>query len=228
MLRFLFIVGFTLLLGWTVLNLPESAPGLTAAVRMHLEQSGVSHPVTAVLLNFRGYDTLLEIVVLILAVLGVWSLRYADGAAVAACECPQVLASLVRLLAPVIIVVAGYLLWCGAHEPGGAFQGGAILAVGGVLWSLAYRVAPTVRSALLIRVALVLGFAVFLTVATAVMTNGANLLEYPHAWAGELILLIEATLTVSIGVILALLFVGAPSARSNSAIDPLSLSKRTP
>ena len=44
---------------------------LPEAVAAHMAESGVEHPVTAVLLNFRGYDTLLEVAVLLLALLGV-------------------------------------------------------------------------------------------------------------------------------------------------------------
>ena len=51
------------LVAWAVLGLPESA-GLREAVTAQMDRSGVSHPVTAVLLNFRGYDTLLEVAVL--------------------------------------------------------------------------------------------------------------------------------------------------------------------
>jgi multisubunit Na+/H+ antiporter MnhB subunit len=47
---------------------------LARAVATHLELSGVSNPVTAVLLNFRGYDTLLELAVLLAAVLGILAL----------------------------------------------------------------------------------------------------------------------------------------------------------
>jgi len=61
-------------LGYTVLSLPDQAHGLQNAVAGQLKNSGVSNPVTAVLLNFRGYDTLLEMVALLLALLGVWSL----------------------------------------------------------------------------------------------------------------------------------------------------------
>ena len=54
---------------WTARNgLPvEGYDG--APVAAHLAESGVTHPVTAVLLNYRGYDTLLEIAVLLLALL---------------------------------------------------------------------------------------------------------------------------------------------------------------
>jgi multisubunit Na+/H+ antiporter MnhB subunit len=40
-------------------------------VRGALDEAGVGQPVTAVLLNLRGYDTLLELVVMLLAALGV-------------------------------------------------------------------------------------------------------------------------------------------------------------
>ncbi|MDP3892698.1 hydrogenase subunit MbhD domain-containing protein, partial [Nocardioides sp.] len=38
-------------------------------------ESGVEHPVTAVLLNFRSYDTLLEVAVLLVAILAALALR---------------------------------------------------------------------------------------------------------------------------------------------------------
>ena len=93
------------------------------------------NPVTAVLLNFRGYDTLLEMVVLLVALLGVWAL---GGRSLRPEAAPgPVLDTLVRLLVPVLILVAAYLLWVGAHAPGGAFQAGSVLGAAGVLLLLA-------------------------------------------------------------------------------------------
>ncbi len=57
--------------------------------------SGVEHPVTAVLLNFRGYDTLLEIAVLLLALLVMLAVSPREEAAAAAsvdtrcCRCSR-------------------------------------------------------------------------------------------------------------------------------------------
>jgi len=45
---------------------PSGGVDLRTAVAANMTASGVEHPVTAVLLNFRGYDTLLEIAVLLL------------------------------------------------------------------------------------------------------------------------------------------------------------------
>ena len=48
-------------LSWAVVSLPAKPTGLTEASLAKLPESGVTNPVTAVLLNYRGYDTLLWI-----------------------------------------------------------------------------------------------------------------------------------------------------------------------
>lgn len=200
-------------LAWAMLSLPVPAIVLGALVEEQLAASGVTHPVTAVLLNFRGYDTLLEIGVLLLAVLGMLSLRLAaaDTDSVRRPAPEPVLRALVYALVPLMVLAAGYLLWSGAHQPGGAFQAGAVLAAAGVLLRLA-GILPALhppRAAL--RAGLLLGFALFLAVGAAAAGLGTALLAYPRAYAGVLITLIETALTVSIGLILVSLFVGAPS-----------------
>ena len=130
---FILISVLTLLLtaalGYAVWTLPSDGAGLGNDVAANLDRSGVSNPVTAVLLNFRGYDTLLEVMVLLLALLGAWSLGLSSPRREAAPG--LVLDTLSRLLVPLLILVAAYLLWVGAHAPGGAFQAGAVLAAAG-------------------------------------------------------------------------------------------------
>ena len=197
-------LAFVLLLGGALLGLEAAAVDLRGPVAMHLADSGVRHPVTAVLLNYRGYDTLLEVAVLLLALLAM--LAVADDARVAPPRAAHpVLQTLARLAAPLMIVVAVYLLWAGAFRPGGAFQAGAVLAAAVVLLHLAGLLPGwnTPRPGL--RVGLAAGFAVFLTTALGLLPQGA-LLQYPPAAAGGLILLIESALTISLGLTLAGLF----------------------
>ena len=63
-------VALTLLVAFVLLQaaqgLSEEPGGLTTDATEAIDESGVSHPVTAVLLNFRAYDTFLEVGVLIL------------------------------------------------------------------------------------------------------------------------------------------------------------------
>ena len=193
-------------LGYTVLSLPPYAEGLSGEVAAHLETSGVSNPVTAVLLNFRGYDTLLEMVVLLLALLGVWSI---GGVTLRRKAAPgPVLDTLTRLLTPLLILVTAYLLWVGAHAPGGAFQAGAVLGAAGVLLLLARWRPRAALMALPLRLVLVAGPGTFVAMAALLFVMEGGLLEYPPAQAGILILALETAATVSIGVTLAALFLG--------------------
>lgn len=191
---------------YAVLTVPQNAPGLGVWALENLKMSGVSNPVTAVLLNYRGYDTLLEMSVLLLVLIGVWSL---GGAPKQRKSFPgPVLSLLSNLLVPLLIMVAGYLLWVGAHAPGGAFQGGSVLGAAGVLllltgWRLGSRFAG-----LPLRIVLIAGLGVFIVSGIVFIMSGRHFLEYPALFSGSIILLIEAAATLSIGITLAALFLG--------------------
>ncbi len=207
MKRFAVICSALLFVGSLAAAMLELAPAaidLRGPVAAHLAASGVSHPVTAVLLNYRGYDTLLEIAVLLLALLAILAVVGEPGAAHPAPAHP-VLQTLARLATPLMIVVAVYLLWAGAFRPGGAFQAGAVLAAAGVLLHLAGLLPGWQTPRLRLRLGLAGGFALFLAVAGGLLAQGA-LLQYPPALAGGLILLIESGLTLSLALTLAGLF----------------------
>ena len=203
-------------LAWLVLYPANPAPTLGQAAAVHLPELGVGNPVTAVLLAYRSVDTLLEKVVLLLALVGVWSLapdRFWGGA-------PQLrrlarpdgaLALLGRLLPPIGIVVGVYILWVGAIAPGGAFQAGAILAAMWLLVMIArLHDAPEIGQRW-VRLLLIAGPAVFLAVGIAGFALPGGFLSYPANYAKPLIIAIEAALTLSIAVILGLLVAGPPA-----------------
>ncbi len=198
------------LLAAAVANLPAQQAGLSPQVEANLSDSGAGNPVTAVLLNFRGYDTLLEIAVLLLALIGVMQLRRETPGPVVSAEQRHslVLDSLVHVIVPLIVIVSGYLLWRGGDAPGGAFQAGALLAGAGVLLILNKQARPAWLSARVVRAFVAAGLLMFGGVALNVMWTGRNLLEYPIELAKPLILAIEAAATVSIAVILTMLFGG--------------------
>lgn len=193
-------------LGLVVWQLWVPAPGLSNLVDARLDESGVAYPVTAVLLNFRGYDTLLELAVLLLALIGVWSLSTASHLGDE--EPEPALAALSRLLAPLMILVAAYLVWVGAYAPGGAFQAGSVLGAAGVLLRLSGWRLSLSATGWPLRLVLVLGVAVFAFIGLAVIGFGQPLLGYPPGWAKPAILTIELAATLSIGAILAALFIG--------------------
>lgn len=209
-------LGVTLALAALVLHLPPSAPNLVAAVAEEQAATGLGNPVAAVLVAFRAVDTLLESVVLALAVIVVWSLaadRAWDGRprALEIDRPGPALVLLAQLLPPLGIVVGVHLFWTGADHPGGPFQAGALLAaMAALVWLARLGAPPTVRSGLA-RVGLVVGPLVFLLVGLAGVVVAGAYLGYPEHLAKPLILLIEAAKTLSVAVALALLVAGPPA-----------------
>jgi multisubunit Na+/H+ antiporter MnhB subunit len=206
-LVFIGIICFSLFLARILLMIPFGQNGLTEEVAGHQELSGVDSPVTAVLLNFRGYDTLLEVIVLLLAVIGVWSFTRAPIPAKER-KVGSVQLGMVRLLAPLMCLVGVYLVWQGSHLAGGAFQGGAV--IGGAIVLMLISELPWLNSipSFHLRLGLLFGPFVFVLVALGCLVSEGTFLTYPQNLAGPLLILIESACALSIGLTLASLFAG--------------------
>lgn len=179
--------------------------GLTDLVHAELEGAGTKHPVTAVLLNFRGYDTWIELGVLLLAVLGVLSIRQcSDLHSLAPPPAGTIVfENLVRGIMPLVLLVSGYLLWRGSFAPGGAFQAGVVLGAGGILlWMAGYRSLIMLHDAAW-RMLLILGFLAFLTLGSYSLLHTGVFLAYNRQYAGLQIFLLESGATLSIGTTMA-------------------------
>jgi multisubunit Na+/H+ antiporter MnhB subunit len=202
-------------LGAAVLFMRHSPPSLAPAAAANAAATGLSNPVANVLMAFRAMDTLLEKVVLLIALVGVWSLtpnhlwggrpgpRYwADPYGV--------LAFLARVLPPIGVIVGIYMVWAGANRPGGAFQSGTILAA---MWLLVMRAGvahlPPINRPWL-HWLLIAGPAGFLLVGLGGLWLGDAFLAYPVAYAKPIIVAIEVPMTLTIAVTLVLLMSGVP------------------
>lgn len=196
--------GLALGLTWAFVTaeVPALYPPLVAD---SLNQSGVTNPVTAVLLNYRAWDTALEVAVLVAAL---FLLRLLSAHRVVPAQLGQLVLPFARIVVPLTILVAGHLLWRGASAPGGAFQAGAVLA-GGLLALGLCGLAPTGPRMRSIGLALGLsGLAVFTLAALASETLSGHFLGYPQGAEKAWIIAIEAALTLSIAATLCLLFTG--------------------
>ena len=95
-------------------------------------------------------------------------------------------------------------------NPGGAFQGGTVLAAMWLVVMMAgVRDAPAIREQWL-RLSLVSGPVVFVAVGLAGMLTAGAFLAYPVAIAKPLILLIEVPMLLTIALALGLLVTGPP------------------
>jgi multisubunit Na+/H+ antiporter MnhB subunit len=210
-LSVILIFAFLALLVTAIVDLDDEPGGLTEEVAGNIDESGVGHPVTAVLLNFRVYDTWLEVAVLLLAGWGALVLRQSTRLP----ERPggqragSVLNWLIRVLIPLSIVAGIYLLWLGTDAPGGAFQAGAVIGASAVLLRLSGYRSVGLMPAPVLRWSLMAGFAGFLLIATVLFLFGWAFLEYPPDQAGLIIVVVELLITWSVAVSFVALFVAA-------------------
>jgi multicomponent Na+:H+ antiporter subunit B len=230
-LALLLVVLVALLLVVAVAGLPlHGAPD--APVHGHvsarylergLDETGMRNLVTAVLLNYRAFDTFLEVVVLFTALTAVLALPWrprppgvaaatGPGAGDAAIVSP-VVAFVVRLLAPFIALFAVATLYRGHLTPGGGFQSAAVVAALVIVLALvlgsarASRLLP-VRARPLLQGVAPLAFA--LVALLGWRLTGA-FLGFPsepeaHALRDGMVLTLEVAIAVGGGVILARLF----------------------
>ncbi|MBB5021195.1 monovalent cation/H+ antiporter subunit A [Desulfurispira natronophila] len=122
-----------------------------------LEQSvpggGGTNVVNVILVDFRGFDTLGEIVVLVIAGLAIYALLHnfelkapkvdALGRLWTSDRFPLILASITRPLLPLALLFSAYIFLRGHNEPGGGFIAGLITATvlilqyvaSGIVWT---------------------------------------------------------------------------------------------
>lgn len=207
--------GLIVLLSVAVLSIsPTDRMGAQIATLM--PALGIENPVTGVLLAFRAYDTLLETFVLLGALVAVWAIAPPGGwpqppasLAITTAASLTVIGTFSRVLLPASLVMAAYLVWTGSDLPGGAFQGGTVLAGGILVAALGGAIALPRADDMRLRAVLVLGPAVFLGIGLGGIALG-RFLSYPVGLEKALIVTIEYALALSIGATLALLVAGKP------------------
>ena len=224
-------VAVTLTLVAGVLVLPEPAPTLAPEVVARMAVTEVGNPITAVLLGFRATDTLLEAIVLLFALIGVWSLapdRFWGGrpGIVQHADPNGTLAYVARVLPPLGIVVGTYIFWVGADHPGGKFQGATILTAMWLLVMMAGLADAPPISRRWLRGLLVAGPLAFIAVGLVGAVTAGAFLAYPPGFAKPLILAIEFALMPTLTLVLGLMLLGPP--QRGPSLDGPSLGGKAP
>ena len=181
------------------------------------EETGAPNMVTAVLADYRSYDTLGEVVVIFTAglacllVLGAFTRTGAgsgggnDGE-MAYSFGSDVLDATTRMLTPFIVLFATYVVVHGHTSPGGGFQGGAIFAAAVILVRLVRGAAPGLQlsSSATLAVASI-GVFVYFGTGLASLFFGRNFLDYsalPFPYEGGHLREL-GSLSVEVGVFIA-------------------------
>lgn len=159
-------------------------------IERSLDDTGAHNMVTAVLADYRGFDTLFETCVMFLA--GITALMVLSTTSkvrrqertrdesIGISFGGTVLDTAFRIIVPVIVIYAFYVLAHGETSLGGGFQAGALLAIAYMI----DRLIPSFNSSLgnltEEAAAMTAGAGVFIYIITGIlpMFNGGNFLEY--------------------------------------------------
>jgi multisubunit Na+/H+ antiporter MnhB subunit len=201
----LIILLFTLFFIVTLFEQPLHGNQVQMLAVKQLDQTGVTNIVTAVLLNYRAYDTFIEFAVFLCVAIAV--LPYILDTPVLKFELQaesQVLL-IAKTFIPLTIIMAGYLLWIGSTKPGGAFQAAALLAGCLVLVSLA-NVQVIDFTKLRFRLLMSSGSIAFIATILLMYLESKSFIKFPVELASVSILAIEFFATFAIALILFLCF----------------------
>jgi len=186
-----------------------------------IAETGVPNMVTAVLADYRSFDTLGETTVVMVAGIGVMLLlrgarRRVDRApTTSAMSLDLVLAVGIRLIVPFIFLFALYVQFHGDYGPGGGFQAGVIAAAAVILVAITFglRAARLVAPRPVIERLIPLGVLIFAGTGIVSLFFGENFLNY-RVLAGDAlaarhlgIFLVEAGVLITVfGAMIALFY----------------------
>jgi multicomponent Na+:H+ antiporter subunit A len=167
-------VGIGTIIGGLVLSVAttETAPRL----REYFAEFGPTlghgrNIVNVILVDFRAFDTLAEITVLATAAIGVRALLRMPAAGPRLASDGELTSSIfrtaVRLLMPLLLLFAVFLLLRGHNQPGGGFAGGLVAAAAFALYSIAFGV-ELARRALMVAPLTLLGTGLLIALASGV------------------------------------------------------------
>ena len=157
-------------------------------------ETGAMNMVTAVLADYRGYDTLGEVAVIFAAGLGAFVILAAplggprsggSGTGLSYRLDSLLLDTAARILVPVLLVFAVYVLVHGHVSPGGGFQGGVLFGLGLValrlVWGPPQRTPPVPAFGPGLRASLILassGLLGYVGIGLLAMAFGGAFLDY--------------------------------------------------
>ena len=148
----------------------------------------VPNMVTAVLADYRGFDTMFETVVVFIAGIAVLAILKGSGRRRGVnrkdheveAEPDLIVTNTVRLVVPIIQIFAFYVLAHGHVSPGGGFQGGVVMGASFILlalaWDLDFALLRVSQSKCIIIAAL--GIVIYAGIGFLSMLLGGEFLDY--------------------------------------------------
>ncbi len=166
-------------------------------IQQSYSETSVPNMVTAVLADYRGYDTMFETVVIFVAGIAILALLRKKPDSILtppsgdAGDFPEstepskqapdlIINTTCRLLIPVIQLFAFYVVAHGHHSPGGGFQGGVIFGASFILLAIVFDLPAALRRRSEMRTLMVAntGLLIYAGIGLLCLVAGGNFLDY--------------------------------------------------
>lgn len=174
---------------WSDPQSPASSHVSPHYITESLTETTVPNMVTAVLADYRGFDTMFETIVIFtagIAVILIIGSHRALTSSDASVGLPVpvrkdlILQTSCRLMLPVLQLFGLYVVAHGHHSPGGGFQGGVILGASMILLAIAYNLKTALKalSRTTSIVLAVVGVVIFVGTGVLCVLLGGQFLDY--------------------------------------------------
>jgi multicomponent Na+:H+ antiporter subunit B len=131
------LCGLTLLTMWEI-PLPADRTDLSGYTARGVEETGAINQVTAILFDYRGFDTLGEATVIFTAATILFLFAPRRKVSMLGVRFTAIVRCGVGLILPFIMVFGFYVIMYGHISPGGGFTGGVILASTSIIFIITY------------------------------------------------------------------------------------------
>lgn len=170
-------------------NSPANASGISQHYIMEIEhETHVPNLVTAVLADYRSYDTMFETVVVFTAAIAIIAILRGLGPQThrrrRTTPDDKIMQITCRLLIPVIQLFALYVLMHGHYSPGGGFQGGVIFGASFILLAISRDLDAALKrlSSRNFIIFAALGIVIFAGHGVLSLGLGSEFLDYGALW----------------------------------------------
>lgn len=138
---------------WSDPSAPASVHVSPHYITESIAETSVPNIVTAVLADYRSYDTMFETVVVFAAGMAVYTLlrrsrkkqKLEDDIADEFPHQALIVKTVCRLMIPFMQIFALYVIAHGHHSPGGGFQGGVILGASFILLAISHDIQAVIE-----------------------------------------------------------------------------------
>lgn len=179
------------------------------------QEIGIPSAVASILASYRGYDTFLETLVVIIGMIA--AIIILDDSNKSKYLDDPLFKIMSRILSPILLIFALYIQSHGEISPGGGFQAGAIIATMFIIYAISYG-----SDAILSKISIkeittiaIIGIILYLSVGLLGFYNDFEFLNYNHLLGQKLsIIIVEFAVAIAVSASFLAIYLRINNAKS--------------